>query len=165
MTKPVSGHQQILARMKKVRSGLPTVMEDAGIDKFLLSRIKRNFDKAIDPEGNPWPKLSPKTIERKRQKGSPYATTPLKESGDLYRSIQIIRGRADGVFAINTGLGVRIGVTSEQANEYAKIQNYGGYSGKPLHRIPARRYFGITQRDVIASRGFVARQINKLLKG
>lgn len=160
---PVSGQQRILARMRRVREGLPGIMQSEEIVQFLSARLRRNFDKGVDPDGKPWKPLAASTIERKKKAGNPYPNRPLYATGLMRRSISVIVGRADGIFAVNTGLGLRIGVDSEEASQYARIHNYGGMAGNPPHKIPMRKFLALGAKDVVAVQGYVRRRIKKLV--
>lgn len=164
MAKPaVTGQKQILRRMQRIRAGLPEIMQSEEITQFLSARLRRNFDKGVDPDGKPWKPLAPSTIERKKKAGNPYPKRPLYATGLMRRSISVITGRADGIFAINTGLGLRIGVNSGKASKYARVHNYGGVSGNPPHNVPIRKFLALGTKDIVAVQGYVRRSIKKLM--
>lgn len=141
------------------------------IQKYLVQRVRNRFKAKgtskvaqTSPKGVAWKKLAPSTIARGRD-----TNRKLFESGDLSKSIKVIKDTLNNALYTNTGAGFRIGVkSSSAAGEYARIQNEGGWSGRKTeaHRkgasyIPARRYLGIGPDDKKAMDTWLIRFLKK----
>lgn len=151
-TKYVRGVNKLSQRIKTIRAklNLPPMIEELG--ELVLRRTLDSFDKAQDPNGNPWPELKPATALRRR-------TGPLNVDGRLRAAIQLIKGSNTGGFATNTGVGIRIGVSDPSQVEKARYQNYG------TKTIPARRFLGIGESDVKSVDAFLRRKGKEALNG
>lgn len=148
------------------------------LQKYLVQRVRNRFKSEgsnpvaqREPSGKAWPKLADSTIARGRD-----TSRKLFETGALSRSIVIIKDNLNNALYTNTGGGFRIGVKATGRNfkgrspgEYARIQNYGGWSGRKTASmpqgaswIPARRYLGIGQPDKDAVNLWIKRTMKRL---
>lgn len=142
------------------------------LQKYLVQRVRNRFKRKgthpvaqKDPHGVDWKPLAPSTIARGRD-----TDRKLFDKGALSRSIAVVKDRLDAALYTNTGGGFRIGVKYDSgsyrgrnAGDYARIQNYGGWSGRNLASwIPARRYLGIGQPDKDAVNLWIKRTMNRL---
>lgn len=154
----VQGAKALQRRINTIRTkyALPQLIEPIGA--LLLKRTKDRFNKELTPDYVPWKSLAPVTIADRRRLGFGGEHPILKRKGDLYNSIRIIRGNAEGSTYANTGAGLRIGVSDPEQVEKARVQNLGGQNG----RIPARQFLGIGVLDIKAVDSFLRRQAAKL---
>jgi phage gpG-like protein len=99
-------------------------------------QLKQNFNREIDPDGNPWAELAPSTLDQKRKRGAPLQV--LTDTGTLKSGIAAQPARADGV-----------AISSEAGSEY------GIWHLKGTRRMPQRVYLGFGQNDGEVLRGFI----------
>lgn len=158
----VRGQQAILRRLQRSRENFSTIMEDVDAGEWITRRIKERFKQGVAPDGSPWPPLDAKTIRRKKYSGG---SGMLQRSGKLLRSIRQIVGRADGMFAINTGLGFRVGVADPEASEYGRVHNYGLFSGAIGKKMKARRFMGLSDNDARSVREMLRRRAKQIIEG
>lgn len=143
-TKYVSGARKLGRRIQTIRKNLslPALIPEIG--DLLYKRTMDRFRREVDPNENPWAPLAESTLARKEAEGFG-DEQKLVRKGYLRDAIQIIRGGiADATF-VNTGAGLRIGITDPGVAEYAKVQRRG-IPG----RMPAREFLGIGRLDVKA---------------
>lgn len=157
----VRGVSDVVRRIALVRREFALVATDADYAKLIKDRVLRRFDKAVDPDDVPWKKLADSTVRIKTKAGYSQPDRPLKATLALRRAIDVIKGRADGLFASATGAGFRIAVTDPDASEYGRWQNNGSHAAG----IPARRFLGVGASDVRALRDMARRRMVKATKG
>lgn len=157
----VRGQQAILRRLQRSRENFATIVEDVDAGAWLTRRIQERFKQGRAPDGSPWPALDPKTVRRKKYSGG---AGPLQRTGRLLHAIRQITGRADGIFAINTGLGFRIGVADEEASEYGRVHNYGLFSGGVRKKLPKRRFMGLSDNDARSIREMLRRRARQIIE-
>jgi hypothetical protein len=150
------------------------------LQKYLVQRVRNRFKREGSnpvaqkaPSGQSWKELAPSTIARGRD-----TNRKLFETGALSKSIKVIKDTLRNALYTNTGGGFRIGVkldsargvkADRSAGAYARIQNYGGWSGRKTDAmpqgsswIPARRYLGIGQPDKDAVNLWIKRTMKRL---
>ena len=154
----VTGQQSLVRKLKRVRLGLPDVINNDEAKRLLVRRIRQRFDAQVDPDNMPWEPLKPRTVEIKKRLGAPRPQQALFRWGALRDSIDVIRGSNAGLFSMNTGLGFRIGVTDPEVAGYARIQQYGN------SRIPARPFLGLSDLDIKSYRSLASRKLKKLVE-
>lgn len=154
----VTGQQSLIRKLKRVRLGLPGVIENDEAKQLLVRRIRARFDSQVDPDNMPWAPLKPRTVEIKKRLGAPKPNQALYRWGALRESIDVIRGSNAGLFSTNTGLGFRIGVTDPEVADYARIQQYGN------SRIAARPFLGLNELDIKSYRSLASRKLKKLVE-
>lgn len=144
----VRGAQKLGRRIASVKQALSVavVVELAG--PYMKRRTLERFDKEVDPDDNPWARLSRSTVLRRKRKpgtrmknGRPKI---LDDSGSMRAAIKAIRGRADGAVYTNTGAGVRIGITDPKQLAKAFVHQRG------WDRTPQRRFLGVGRKDTDA---------------
>lgn len=154
----VTGQQSLIRKLKRVRLGLPGVIENDEAKQLLVRRIRARFDSQVDPDNQPWEPLKPRTVEIKKRLGAPKPNQALYRWGALRDSIDVISGSNAGLFSMNTGLGFRIGVTDPDVAAYARIQQYGN------SRIAARPFLGLNELDIKSYRSLASRKLKKLVE-
>lgn len=154
----VLGSSLVKAKLDSVRSELPDTLGRQRLGEFLLRRMRARFLQQVDPNGNKWTPLSPKTA---------IGRGILYKTGQLYRSIDIIDGNQQGRFAVATGAGFRIGVQSNPYVEYYKTSSrqvdpaiYGRYHQLGIG-VPKRRFIGLSATDRKAIADLVRRELRK----
>lgn len=162
MTSKVVGQRETLQRIKRKVDATNGVLEESGLKKLLLSRMRSRFQQTISPSGVPWPGLLKDTVRKKKQRGLEKPEIPLWATGRLYKAIEIIQGSSAGLLAVSTGAGFRIGVADTRREsrkgglspvEYGRLHNYG------ITQVE-RRFIGLSPTDINS----VARYINRRLK-
>ncbi|ALT57997.1 tail completion or Neck1 protein [Pseudomonas phage SM1] len=153
----VGGAKKLQQRIATIRRNLALPALTSEIGDLLYRRTMDRFRRMVDPDENPWKDLAPATLRRKQAEGYGDAQK-LVRKGFLRDSIQKITGGISGALFINTGAGVRIGITDPGVAEYAAVQNRGSRDG----RIPARRFLGIGRLDVKSVDSFLRRKANNL---
>lgn len=88
----VTGQQSLIRKLKRVRLGLPGVIENDEAKQLLVRRIRARFDSQVDPDNMPWAPLKPRTVEIKKRLGAPKPNQALYRWGALRESIDVIRG-------------------------------------------------------------------------
>jgi len=154
----VTGQQALVTKLKRIRLGLPDVVESDEAKQLLVRRIRARFDAQRGPDNSAWEPLKPRTVEIKKRIGAPKPQQALYRFGALRDSIGVIRGRNAGLLTSNTGLGFRVGVTDPEVAWYARVQNYG------TDRIPARPFMGLNELDIRAYRSLASRKLKKLVE-
>lgn len=101
------------------------------ISRFWLNEINNGFLRERDPYGNPWEHLSPLTIRLKRERGSRFPTSILRDEDLLRQSFHAEVNRKG--FTLFTDRIFDDGTTPE-------IHQFGGVNadGRP---VPARPFF------------------------
>lgn len=128
--------ERTLRRLTRVTSDLAPIMDEIGADQVAAAQLR--FETAIDPEGDPWAALAPRTVKRRRQKNP----RPLLDRGHLRSSLTHRPGRR----SVDMGSNLI----------YARIQQMGGRTGRGgATTIPARPYFGVSERDRLSIVGIV----------
>lgn len=169
----IRGAEKLARRIATIRANasftLNTAVDEAG--ELILRNTRERFQRGVDPDGNKWAPLKQSTIDRKQYSPthSGNRNRPLFRTGSLYESIQLIRGRADGLFATSSGTGVRIGIGQngsfgpaiiggKDISKYARLlQN--GIPG----RMPARRFLGIGKQDIDQVDSMLRRRLKTLI--
>lgn len=163
----VTGQRKTVARIKRTVSAAVGIVDEAGLQKLLLARVKARFEQTVSPDGIPWPSLDPSTIRRKTQLGLTRPSQPLWGKGTLYQSINIIRGSSAGLLAGSTGAGFRIGVKDVgrdprpgalAPHEYGRIHNYG-------LGVVQRQFMGLSPADVASVAGYLKRRLKSIARG
>ena len=166
-----TGTRRVAAVIKGYREAAAVVLTQGRIEAVLLRRTKERFDTAgssaraqTGPSGKPWKELAPATLERRE--GDP--KRKLYQTGALRNSVAVVRksmGRS--VLQSASGGGFTIGIKpGTVADDYARIHQFGGYSGRNGKvRIPARRYLGVSKEDAVSVRRMLRREYNKSLAG
>jgi len=151
----VTGVVDLNSKIGALRAAVISITAGKQVQDLLISRIKKRFITKIGPDGKRWKDNSP-TTQRLRRRAGKRANYPLVSSGELRKSIKVIRGRiASGATGLvtNSRFGFRIG----SALPYANVQHRGGFSNWPgrARRIPARPFLGIGPQDVTAVEGLM----------
>lgn len=151
-TKFVRGATKLKATIEHIREELflPKMTEEIG--QFILRRTLVSFDHAEDPDGRPWAPNALSTLRRRR-------VGILNVTGALRNAIQLIRGSNVGTLAINTGAGVRIGISDPEQQRIGRYQQYG------TKTIPARRFLGIGAEDIKSVDNYLRRKGEKAIDG
>lgn len=170
----VDGVDKLKRRIATIRSKvsftLNAVVEDFA--SLLLRRIKERYSIGVDPDGNPWADLRPATLERKKRYPTKpeYSTTKGFSTEALFNSLSIIRGTSAGLFAVSTGVGVRIGIGREGGMGWTKVrgEDISIYArvfqkGNSAHNQVARRFLGIGRLDVKSAGAFLNRRVKNML--
>ncbi|HHN75459.1 MAG TPA: phage virion morphogenesis protein [Acidobacteria bacterium] len=128
--------QAALRRLQRQIGDLTPAMQEIG--EYLVQSTKDRFARAEDPEGNPWPALSPVTIERKGH------DKPLVGESKRLSSEIFVRPDRDSV---------EVG----SALEYAAVQQFGARKGEfgtdrhgrpiPWGDISKRPFIGLSNDD------------------
>lgn len=122
------------------------------IGEILIASTKKRFKTGVAPDGSPWAKNSPVTVERKGK------NQPLIDGGTLKSQI-FKEVREDGL---------SIGSTEE----YASTQQFGAKKGQftksgrttPWGDIPARPFLGISTEDETNILNEIADYIDRALR-
>jgi hypothetical protein len=155
----ITGQKRLVSRIKRIRNGLPPVLDDESAKQLLIRRIRARFIAEVSPDGTPWAPLAAKTVANKKRKGRGAPEKKLIDSRSLYRAFGEISSSAGGLLAFSTGAGFRIGVDDPEVAEYGRIQNYGN------SRIPARPFIGLSPQDVESYVRAIRRKLNRLVEG
>lgn len=151
----VTNQRQIVQGLKQVRQRFSTIVRDARLDSFMERRVLQRFDAGVSPSGVKWAPLLPQT-EKRKERDSAGGEAPLVRSGNLRDAIRVIVGSREGKFAVNTGLGFRVGIDDEEASEYGRVHNYGLFSPITKRKLPMRKFIGVSAGDVV--------EVERLLK-
>lgn len=146
-TRYVNGARKLGVRIRTIRDALNLPVLTGEIERLLLARTLRRFDRQLDPNENKWAPLKEDSLRRREQKGRPL----LVQTGDMRRAIQIIRGSAEGAIYTNTGASIRIGISDPDQVDKARTHQRG------YKTIPARKFLGIGRNDVKAVDGLLRR--------
>lgn len=169
----VGGMAKLKKRIATIRArlSLPPLINEIG--ELLLKRTLERFDRQVDPNGTPWKALAPATLRRRRESGYPELPA-LNRSGQLRAAIQIIKTRISaGTLYINTGAGVRIGVSStanatyEKMSEKSKpvsVAEVAHYMQNGTGHIPARKFLGIGRLDIKAVDSMLRRRADDAIR-
>jgi phage gpG-like protein len=151
-TKFVRGASKLKETLNRIQAelSLPIMKEEIG--QFILRRTLVSFDHEEDPDGSPWQPNATSTLRRKR-------VGILNVTGTLRNSIQLIRGSNIGTLAVNTGAGIRIGISDPEQARIGRYQQFG------TKNIPARRFLGIGAEDIKAVDNYLRRKGDKALNG
>lgn len=155
-TRYVRGAEKLGKRIATIRAVLsvPALVQEA--NQLLLRRTLRRFDQQVDPDNRPWTPLAESTLARRGRAGGSKGSPILVQSGELRRSIKIIKGGAGTIYT-NTGAEGRIGVEgSESLVGKARAHQRG------TKNIPVRRFLGIGRPDVKAVDGLLRRKAESL---
>jgi phage virion morphogenesis protein len=107
------------------------------VGEHLLNSTAENFANERAPDGSPWQRLSPMTVESRLRRHGNAALTILRVSGALAGSINYIASSDD----------VRVGT----AKVYGAIHQFGGKAGRGAKvSMPARPYVGVSAEDEAA---------------
>ena len=163
----VIGQRKTIARIKRTVDAVVGIVDEVGLQKLLLARVKARFEQTVSPDGAAWPSLDPATIRRKTQLGLSRPSQPLWGKGKLYQAINVIRGSSAGLLAGNTGAGFRIGVKDTGRDprpgalsppEYGRIHNYG-------LGVTQRQFMGLSPADVASVAGYIKRRLKSIARG
>lgn len=154
----VTGQAALVARMRRIRNGLPDAIFGIDIEQLLLRRVLHRFEQSVAPDGAQWPALKETTVRRKKWLGSRRPDKALERTEKLVRSIRVISGGTRGLLAASTGIGFRIGVSDHDAAAYGRLHQYGIGD-----HLPARPFIGISSGDVAAVRAFAQRRLRTLV--
>jgi len=135
--------QAALRRLREKVGDLSDTFRDIG--EHLLNATQARFDREIDPAGNPWTPLKPKTKASKRRKG--YRDKIMQMRGHL-RDHLVMQADPDGV-EIGTN---RI---------YGATHQFGDAS----RGIPARPFLGISEDDTQYILDVLAEDLERVLNG
>ncbi len=167
MTSNIVGAAEVVQRIKRARIQMVEAATSSDLQKLLLSRIRARFEAGVDAENVPWPGLFSSTIERKQRSGSPTPEKPLQDKGRLLAALQILHGSNEGTLAINTGLGVRIGIDDRaradrkgglSPAEYGRIHNYG-------EGVAQRQFIGLGALDARSVSTYLRRRMKLISQG
>lgn len=102
------------------------------LGETLKKRHNERFKAEIDPQGNKWKPLSPRTLASKRKNS---------------KSLKILR--QDGYLSDKTAYNVKDdGVEFGSAAKYARLHQFGGNTGRGRKvKIPARPWLGVSKTD------------------
>lgn len=159
MASRVVGAAEAVRKIAHVRQQALGVLSDRELSTLILTRLKARFIQGVAPDGTPWPGLLETTIERKKRGGSKRPSTLLYDSGRLYNSIKIIQGSNAGLMTMNTGIGVRIGVSDPIAAQYGRLHNEG------LGGQEKRQFIGLSRLDILAVSSLLRRRLKSIAKG
>lgn len=155
-TRTVTGADKLKLRIATLRAtlALPALTDEIG--RLLLKRHLTRFDAEKDPDGEPWKALKPSYAARKAREVGPRKL--LVTTGEMRKSIQIIRGDDTGTIFTNTGAGIRIGIRNPRVIVRARTHN----RGYPRGKVPMRKFLGIGKLDIKAVDSLLRRQADKL---
>ncbi len=153
----VFGASATIQKMTRIANRMKEAVNEAVLQDFLKDRILSRFDAEKDPNGQSWKKLEPSALARRKRAGLS-STKILYATGTLRNSIKVISSVNTGLFALNTGLGFRIGVDDKEASVYGRVHQYG------LGR-PQRGFMGVSNRDAVAVQAHLARRMIQIAKG
>lgn len=169
----VGGMTKLKKRIATIRAkfSLPPLIDDIG--QLLLKRTIDRFDRQVDPNGTPWAALASSTRRIRRNLG--FRELPaLNRSGQLRSAIQLIKSKAgEGSLYINTGAGVRIGVSSTENANYVRatssprattVAEVAHYMQKGTNRAPARKFLGIGRLDIKAVDSLLRRRADEAMR-
>lgn len=160
----VTGQQKIIRKLAKARQEFSTIVRDVELGAFIERRILDRFDAGVDANNRPWADLLPQTYERRKRAGV-FSNKPLVRTGALRRAIHQITGRADGLYAINTGLGFRVGIDDEEVAAYGRTHNLGTFSGQIKRKQLKRQFLAVSELDVRAARAKLDREVRRIIRG
>ncbi len=148
----VRGASRLAQRIRTLRAALAIPVLEEELGRLLLRRTLQRFDNEVDPDGRPWAALSASTLSRRKRKGGKQGKKILVQSGAMRAAIRRIRGSSEGLVAVKTGAGFRIGVDDKNQTGKAATHQYG----RP--GIPVRRFLGIGRLDVKSVDSFLRRR-------
>jgi phage gpG-like protein len=158
-TRYVGGVQKLGRRIATIRAAFSLPVLTDQISDLLVRRAKDRFEKQQDPDGKMWTPLAATTLARRRRAGGIPGRKILSQTNELRDSIRAIKGALGGIFAVNTGAGVRIGfVGGEHLQLKARAHSYGNKK----RGLPQRRILGVGAADVKAVDGLLRRVAAKM---
>lgn len=159
----VEGTASVLRRIGSLRENFGSVLAEPALAKELERRMRQRFKDEEAPDGSKWTPLSLRAVEEKARRGSRTAGKALQRTGRLLSSFRAVQGSSAGLFAGNTGIGVRIGITDNTKPpgrnrlspvQYGRLHNYG--KGGQIKR----RFIGLGTQDSV----FVVEYVRQRLK-
>lgn len=144
VTVHIEGSAEVQAALKRISEALDPVAILDEASALILSRIRIRFRAEVDPEGQQWAPLSPKTITERLRKG--FGASPiLYRTGRLFNSIQLAR---DGEFS-------RVIKTDVE---------YASYLQSGSENMPARPFLGVSNDDVPLVSRLVVKRVQDALR-
>ena len=124
---------QAVAKLHRIASRLKQPRKLYGVLGETLKKIHaERFKQEVDPEGNNWQSLSPKTLARKQKKGK--STKILRQDGYL----------SDKTAYNYNDQNVEFGSDAK----YARLHQFGGKAGRGKKvAIPKRPWLGVNAQD------------------
>ena len=124
---------QAVAKLHRIASRLKQPRKLYGVLGETLKKIHaERFKQEVDPEGNNWQSLSPKTLTRKQKKGK--STKILRQGGYL----------SDKTAYNYNDQNVEFGSDAK----YARLHQFGGKAGRGKKvTIPKRPWLGVNAQD------------------
>lgn len=154
----VSGQRSLVQRLKRISARMPGLLTEAQAGEFLAKRMLRRFDAQMAPDGSKWKPLDDVALARKKRRG--YGDKPLLvNSGSLRDAIGVILGGREGLFAVNSGLGVRVGIREEEQAFYGRLHNYG-FGVQTM-----RKFIGFNELDIGAVQSLLRRKAQQIIRG
>ena len=142
---------QAAAKLHSIAQQLQHPRKLYGVLGETLKKIHaERFKQEVDPDGNKWKPLSPKTLARKKKKGK--STKILRQDGYL----------SDKTAYNYNDQNVEFGSDAK----YARLHQFGGKAGRGGKvTIPARPWLGISEQDeqklLRKATALLQRQINQ----
>lgn len=145
----VVGAQELNAKLAYIRkTALPSLVDRNSLGAFLVQRMRDRFVRAVDPQGQRWKALSPRTQKRKR-KGI------LRVTENLYNSVAVMEGTDRGGYALATGYGFRVGIKSRKYMERSAKGKFSRQVDTAVYGrrhqlglgVPPRRFIGVSTGD------------------
>lgn len=133
MIKITLNDTQAVAKLHRIASQLKQPRKLYGVLGETLKKIHaERFKQEVDPEGNNWQSLSPKTLTRKQKKGK--STKILRQDGYL----------SDRTAYNYNDKNVEFGSDAK----YARLHQFGGKTGRGKKvTVPKRPWLGVSQQD------------------
>ena len=124
---------QAVEKLHRIASQLKHPRKLYGVLGETLKKIHaERFKQEVDPQGNNWQSLSPKTLTRKQKKGK--STKILRQDGYL----------SDRTAYNYNDKNVEFGSDAK----YARLHQFGGKAGRGKKvTIPKRPWLGVSQQD------------------
>lgn len=114
------------------------------IAEYMIEATRERFRTGKDPDGNPWAKKKPATLDRYKRMG--YGNLPKTLIGPGKRLSREVLGEASASGAVIGSALIYSGVMQEGAEKGAFGTNSRGRP-IPWGRIPARVWLGISSQD------------------
>lgn len=163
----VTGAQSVRTRLAKLRVSLSGVVSTDAVQAFMVRRVKSRLTRGVTPENQPFTPLAVSTVLRKKSMANrglisaSDITKPLLRTRTMLNAITVVRRNAAA--SMNTMMGFSVGVDpNSPAAAYARLMNKGGKIGR--RTIPARPFLGVSNLDVRAFAGLLARETAKLVR-
>lgn len=105
-------------------------------------QLKQNFNRQVDPDGNPWAPLAPSTLDQKRRRGAP---------------LQILTDSA----VLKSGITAQPATANTVTIASVAGSEYGIWHLRGTRTMAQRVYLGFGQRDGEILRGFIEDHLSR----